>query len=157
MKREANNSCNVIEHDHFLFKTAFDAREEREIRANATRHDTWRERDSNLRVRRERDLSCCHLRRQERDYFLLPLTTIERERGERAVAERLFFASISTDDTIERERGRESAATTSDNETSVDNDREGERRECCRRLQRREREYFLLPLLVTTTRDRLGR
>lgn len=157
MKREANNSCNVIEHDHFLFKTAFDAREEREIRANATRHDTWRERDSNLRVRRERDLSCCHLRRQERDYFLLPLTTIERERGERAAAERLFFASISTDDTIEREREDERVLpplpTTRLPLTTIEREREESAAAACDD----EREYFLLPLLVTTTRERLGR
>ncbi len=86
--------------------------------------------------------------REERERFeLLPLATT-RERlffaaiddnreGERreGCGQEIIFASISTDDTLARERGRESAATTSDNETSVDNDREGERRERCRRLQ----------------------
>jgi hypothetical protein len=33
--------------------------------------------------------------------------TIETERGERAAADRLFFASISTDNMIERERENE--------------------------------------------------
>ena len=87
---------------------------------------------------------------------MLPLTTIERERGERAAAERLFFASISTDDTIEREREDERVLPplpTTRLPLTIEREREESAAAACDD----EREYVLLPLLVTTTRERLVR